>query len=77
MPALLRNVPTILNVGFNGLVAGRSVDPDAAPMFWDARVKGLERQLEFPISKSEEMRGEAHPGENALEKAAARVDGIA
>lgn len=58
MAALLRNAPSLLNVGFNGLVAGHPLDPRAAPMFWDGREQGLEAQVLHPIGAGAEMRGD-------------------
>ncbi len=58
LPMLVRNVPTILNVGFNGLVANSQFDPTQAPMFWDARVRSLEQQVFAPLTSLGEMRGE-------------------
>jgi cytochrome c peroxidase len=46
---LLRNTPTILNVGFN----------TGGAMFWDNREQGLESQSLHPLRGSEEMRGTA------------------
>ena len=49
-----RNVPTLFNVGFNGLVSGTQADPAAAPMFWDSRVQeGLEQQVFAPLTSWE------------------------
>ena len=33
LPLIPRNVPTLLNVSFNGLVTGAPLDPSTAPMF--------------------------------------------
>jgi len=43
IPPVKRNAPTLLNVGFNGLVAGARLQAVAVSMFWDARVTGLEK----------------------------------
>lgn len=77
MPALLRNAPTILNVGFNGLVAGHKLDPAQAPMFWDARAHGLEAQVLHPVSADAEMRGDAVAPAAALAEAVKRVARVA
>lgn len=74
---LTRNAPTLLNVGFNGLVNGAKLDPHAAPMFWDNRALGLEAQALVPIRMREEMRGDACAEADALPQAVARVNGIA
>jgi cytochrome c peroxidase len=76
LPLLARNVPTILNVGFNGLVSGTNPDPAAAPMFWDSRVQSLERQALAPIRSLEEMRGDACADTEAVEQAVGRVRAI-
>ncbi len=60
IPLVKRNSQTILNVAFNGLTAAGPVD-DAAPMFWDLRVRGLEAQALEPIKALEEMRGGTVP----------------
>lgn len=77
LPLLARNVPTLLNVGFNGLVAGATPDPAAAPMFWDSRIQGLERQVPAPIQSREEMRGDAGGESEAVGQAVHRVRAIA
>jgi len=74
---LTRNVPALLNVGFNGLVAGKPPDPKAAPMFWDSRVQGLEAQVLHPIQSRNEMRGDRCEESAAFSAAVTRVRGIA
>ncbi len=69
-----RNVPTLLNVAFNGLVTGATIDPRTAPMFWDSRVHGLEAQVLVPLRSRGEMRGDACLESNALAQAVARVN---
>jgi cytochrome c peroxidase len=76
LPLLARNVPTILNVGFNGLLAGTKPDPAAAPMFWDSRVQSLERQALAPIRSREEMRGDACADTEAVKQAVERIRAI-
>lgn len=66
---LTRNAPTLLNVGFNGLVSGAKPDTATAPMFWDARVQSLEKQVLVPIRSREEMRGDACGEADAVEQA--------
>ncbi len=73
---LMRNTPTLLNVGFNGLITGDKTDPAAAPMFWDARVQGLEAQVFKPVQSADEMRGAAGGEAGAMEQAASRVRAI-
>lgn len=75
-PPLVRNAPTLLNVGFNGLLAGTKPDPAAAPMFWDSRGQSLERQAVAPIQSREEMRGEGCTEDQALAQAVERVRAI-
>jgi cytochrome c peroxidase len=74
---LTRNAPSLLNVGFNGLVAGMTPDPKTAPMFWDSRVQGLEAQAQHPIRSRDEMRGDACLESEALSAATIRVREIA
>jgi cytochrome c peroxidase len=74
---LARNAPTVLNVGFNGLVAGQQLDPKAAPMFWDARVQSLEEQMLHPLRSREEMRGDVCGESDAVEGALNRVRKVA
>lgn len=74
---LLRNVPSLLNVGFNGVVAGQPPDPKGAPMFWDSRAQGLESQAFHPIRARDEMRGERCAEKDAAAEAADRVRQIA
>jgi len=73
---LPRNTPTLLNVGFNGVVAGVRPDAVAAPMFWDARVRSLEKQALVPIRSRDEMRGEACAEADAVDQAVSRVRAI-
>ena len=70
---LTRNTPTILNTGFNGLVAGKKLDPASSPMFWDSRVQSLEAQALTPIKTRDEMRGDACRESEAVEQAVARL----
>ena len=71
-----RNSQTILNVAFNGIAIGAEAAPAAAPMFWDLRVRSLEMQALEPLKALEEMRGNAHPEERAVDAAIARVRAI-
>lgn len=74
---LPRNAPTLLNVGFNGVVAGVRQDAAAAPMFWDARVRSLEKQAVVPIQSRDEMRGDTCAEADAISEAVGRVRAIA
>lgn len=77
LPLLVRNTPTLLNVGFNGFVAGATPEPATAPMFWDSRIQSLERQVLAPIQSREEMRGEVCGERDAVGQAVQRVRAIA
>jgi cytochrome c peroxidase len=68
IPTVKRNSPTVLNIGFNGSDLTGGYDPVTAPMFWDARVKSLEKQALEPLKALEEMRGETYPEDQALAK---------
>lgn len=72
-----RNSPTILNAAFNGLTdATGPYDPSNAPMFWDARTRGLEAQALGPIESFEEMRGSQVPEGRGVAAAVDRVAAI-
>jgi cytochrome c peroxidase len=88
IPVVKRNAPTLLNVAFNGLDAGRrrggltaaeatlaSVDQARAPMFWDSRTRSLEAQALEPIKAREEMRGDAWSEATAVDAVVARLRG--
>jgi cytochrome c peroxidase len=77
MPFVKRNSQTVLNSAFNGIVGGGQYDPASAPMFWDLRAKGLEAQALEPIKTREEMRADAYPEDQALDKVVARLAAIA
>lgn len=74
---LLRNAPSLLNVGFNGAVAGQPPNPGGAPMFWDSRAQGLESQALHPIRSRDEMRGDGREETEASADAVERVRQIA
>ncbi len=76
--ALTRNAPTVLNVGFNGLVAGAGggAVAELAPMFWDARAAGLEQQALVPLRTLGEMCGENCAEDRAVPEALGRVRAI-
>lgn len=71
-----RNTPTILNAAFNGLEVAKKHDPAQAPMFWDNRVFGLEKQVLAPIRAREEMRGDACTEAEAAAGMIARLKAI-
>jgi cytochrome c peroxidase len=68
-----RNSQTLINVAFNGLTSDRVVEPAAAPMFWDSRVRSLEAQALEPIKAHDEMRGDAYAESGAVPAAVARL----
>ena len=68
-----RNSQTLLNVAFNGLSSDHALDPSAAPMFWDLRVKSLEAQALEPIKASDEMRGDGYPEAAAVPTVVSRL----
>jgi cytochrome c peroxidase len=72
-----RNSQTVLNVAFNGLTAGGTAIPAAAPMFWDLRVRSLEAQALEPLKAFEEMRGGTYPEERAVPAVVSRLNAIA
>ncbi len=76
LPVIARNVPSILNVGFNGLVTGTKFDPATAPMFWDSRVQSLEQQVFIPLRSRAEMRSDDCPETEAVTQAVVRVRAI-
>lgn len=57
IPFSKRNAPTLINTAFNGIDEKGNYSPEAAPMFWDSRVRSLELQSLQPIKQLEEMRG--------------------
>ncbi len=76
VPVLSRNTPTILGVGFNGLVSGVPPDPAKAPMFWDARVSGLEQQVAVPLRTPGEMCAGRCDEADAMDAAVRRIRAV-
>lgn len=70
---LPRNTLSLLNVAFNGLVSGQPYDPAMAPLFWDARVSGLEAQVSHPLRTRAEMLGKASSEQRAVGEMVERV----
>jgi len=71
-----RNAPTILNSAFNGIdETGRSV-PENAPMFWDSRIRSLEKQAIQPILSAEEMKGDEIAEEVIIDTVLLRLERI-
>ncbi len=75
-PFVKRNAQTVLNTAFNGIGNQEPANPSEAPMFWDLRVKSLEKQSLEPIKAMEEMRGNEYPEDKALETVKARIEAI-
>lgn len=75
-PVLDRNTPSLLNIGFAGMVSGRPYDSSSAPMFWDGRVQGLEAQAIMPIRTQGELCGTGCHEDDAVENAVKRVNEI-
>ena len=73
IPIVKRNSPTVLNIAFSGSDQSGSYDPATAPMFWDMRVKSLEKQALEPLKAHEEMRGNTYPEDEALAKVVAKL----
>ena len=74
IPIVKRNSPTLLNIAFSGSDQSGSYDPATAPMFWDMRVKSLEKQALEPLKANEEMRGNTYPeGDEAVASVVAKL----
>jgi len=76
IPFVKRNAHTILNTAYNGINLDGLYDPEKAPMFWDSRVKSLEKQALEPIKALEEMKGHRYSEENILEEIVNRLKKI-
>jgi cytochrome c peroxidase len=68
-----RNSPTLVNVAFNGLTLDKTGNGADAPMFWDLRVRSLERQALEPIKAHDEMRGDAYSERDAVTAVVGRL----
>ena len=74
IPIVKRNSPTVLNIAFSGSDQSGSYDPATAPMFWDMRVKSLEKQALEPLKALEEMRGNnTYPEDEAVASVVAKL----
>src|SRR5437879_10848103 len=73
MPIVRRNAPTVLNIAFSGSDESGRYDPATAPMFWDVRVKSLEKQALEPLKANEEMRGDTYKEDEALASVVAKL----
>ena len=76
IPLMKRNSPTILNTAYNGIHGKDDYDPENAPMFWDDRVKSLEKQALEPIKTLEEMKGVHFSKSQILAEVASRLQSI-
>ena len=74
IPIVKRNSPTVVNIAFSGSDQSGSYDPTTAPMFWDMRVKSLEKQALEPLKALEEMRENTYPeGDEAVASVVAKL----
>ena len=73
IPIVKRNSPTVLNIAFSGSDQSGRYDPATAPMFWDMRVKSLEKQALEPLKAHEEMRGTTYPEDEAVASVVAKL----
>src|SRR5258708_19298524 len=73
IPIVKRNSPTVLNIAFSGSDQSGSYDPATAPMFWDMRVKSLEKQALEPLKANDEMRGTTYPEDEAVASVVAKL----
>ena len=73
----LRNAPTIINTGFNGINVEGDYDPENTSMFWDNRGISLEDQALGPIHSKEEMRGENFTDAEIMNVVVQRLEGNA
>ncbi len=76
IPFVKRNAPTIINSAYNGMDAFGNYEPSEATMFWDDRVKSLEKQALEPIKAFEEMRGHGIAEDSILQTVVDRVKDI-
>jgi len=76
IPLMKRNSPTILNTAYNGIHGKEDYDPENAPMFWDDRVKSLEKQALEPIKTMEEMKGVHFSKSQILTEVSTRLQSI-
>ena len=76
IPFVKRNAQTIINTAYNGIDPRGNYNPEQASMFWDDRVKSLEKQALEPIKAFEEMRGHGFIEEDILPEIIKRLKGI-
>jgi cytochrome c peroxidase len=73
IPIVKRNSPTVVNIAFSGSDESGRYDPATAPMFWDLRVKSLEKQALEPLKANEEMRGDTYKEDEAVASVVAKL----
>src|ERR1700680_4599419 len=74
IPIVKRNSPTVLNIAFSGSDQSGSYDPATAPMFWDMRVKSLEKQALELLHALVEKRENTYPeGDEAVASVVAKL----
>jgi len=73
IPFVKRNAHTILNTAYNGITSKGGYSPENAPMFWDNRVKSLEKQALEPIKALEEMRGTKYTDKDIISVVVSRL----
>ncbi|WP_341840644.1 cytochrome-c peroxidase [Chitinophaga caseinilytica] len=76
IPFTKRNSQSLLNTAFNGIGPDGKYTPEAAPMFWDLRAKGLEEQAAMPVKTFEEMRGHDFGEDQIAEEVVKRINRI-
>src|SRR5438067_9701790 len=73
IPIVKRNSPTVVNIAFSGSDESGRYDPATAPMFWDLRVKSLEKQALEPLQAHEERRADNCKGYEGVPRVVAEV----
>ncbi|RMG25189.1 MAG: cytochrome-c peroxidase [Bacteroidetes bacterium] len=76
IPIVKRNAPTVVNAAYNGIDWLKRYEPEEAPMFWDVRVKSLEKQALEPIKALEEMRGRRYSQAEIIPEVVSRLNSI-
>lgn len=75
-PVPHRNAMTVLDAAFNGLTVDGPTSALDAPMFWDHRVRSLERQALGPLTSEGEMRGSAYDAAHIMPEVVSRLSAI-
>src|SRR5207247_10331658 len=68
-----RNTPTVRNIAYTANDASGRYDPATTRMFWDLRVKSLEKQALEPLKANEEMRGDTYKEDEAVASVVAKL----